>query len=125
MPILPPEPNVHPSDLFDGGGPEGAEHAWWVLHTLPRQEKSLARQLLHAGLPFYLPLRTRRGVIRGAVVDSHLPLFTGYLFLLAGPEQRVAALATRRVARAIPCPSRTPCGATSGRSTCSLNRGCR
>jgi hypothetical protein len=102
MPILSPEPNVHPADLFDGNGPAAAEHVWWVLHTLPRQEKSLARQLLRDGLPFYLPLRTRRGVIRGAVVESRLPLFTGYLFLLAGPGQREAALATHRVARAIP-----------------------
>ena len=73
-----------------------------MLHTRPRQEKSLARQLWRGGVPFYLPLTVRRGLIRGAVVESHLPLFTGYLFLLAGPGQRDAALATRRVARAIP-----------------------
>ena len=104
MPILPPEPNIHPAALFDGDEPTAAEQAWWVLHTRPRQEKSLARQLLGAGLSFYLPLRARRGVIRGAVVDSHLPLFTGYLFLFADRGQREAALATRRVARAIPVP---------------------
>ena len=104
MPILRSEPNIHPADLFDWGRPADAENVWWVLHTKPRQEKSLARQLRRAGLPFYLPLRTRRGVIRGAVVDSHLPLFTGYVFLLAGPGQREAALATRRVVRAIPAP---------------------
>ena len=115
MPILSPPPNLYPENLFAGfespivGPTAGLEelpsgHAWWVLHTQPRQEKSLARQLLDARSPFYLPLTAQRGKVRGRVVESQLPLFPGYIFLLAGPEQRLAARAAKRLVRAIPVP---------------------
>jgi transcription antitermination factor NusG len=115
MPILPPEPNFYPDNLFVGFEsavvcptadlePPPSGYVWWVLHTLPRQEKSLARQLLDGRTPFYLPLTAHRGVVRGRVIESQLPLFPGYVFLLGGPERRLAALATKRVVRAISVP---------------------
>jgi transcriptional antiterminator RfaH len=97
MPILPPEPNSYPETLFDGDAGFRADRRWWVLHTKPRQEKSLARQLLQSQVPFYLPLIERRSLIRGRVMKAHVPLFPGYLFLLAKREERVTALATNRV----------------------------
>jgi len=105
MPILHPEPAWFPASLFDNTtatAPVGCR--WRVLHTKPRQEKSLARQLLKAHIPFYLPLLPRRIPHRGRVMTSHVPLFPGYLFLLASSEERVQALATRRVARALEVP---------------------
>jgi transcription antitermination factor NusG len=104
MPILPTETSLYPDNLFGDAEFTLPEHTWWVLHTRPRQEKSLARQLLSARSPFFLPLAARRNLMRGRVVESRLPLFSGYLFLLAGPDERVSALATKRVARAIPAP---------------------
>jgi transcription antitermination factor NusG len=104
MPILPAEPNCYPEVLFEPSEEAHSGRAWWVLHTRPRQEKSLARQLLDQNVPFYLPLVAQRGQIRGRAVDSLLPLFPSYLFLLAQPEERVTALATKRVVRAIPVP---------------------
>ncbi len=98
MPALPPEPDVFPEDLFRA--PKLQEHpgrAWWVMHTRPRQEKSLARQLHSRRIPFYLPLFARRRPWRGNVTTSYLPLFTGYLFLLANRDERIAALSTSRV----------------------------
>lgn len=77
---------------------------WWVLHTRPRQEKSLARDLHDCGAPFYLPLVRRRTLVRNRVMESSLPLFPGYLFLLADNEERMTALATRRVARSLDVP---------------------
>jgi len=98
MPFLPPEPNSYPETLFDGDDAELREdRRWWVLHTKPRQEKSLARQLLQSQVPFYLPLIERRSLIRGRVMKALVPLFPGYLFLLAKREERVTALATNRV----------------------------
>jgi transcriptional antiterminator RfaH len=101
MPVLPAEPEIYPTTLFT----EEAEFpggAWWVLHTRPRQEKSLAREL-HAGrIPFYLPQVARRSLVRGRALTSHAPLFPGYLFLFAHREQRIAALATRRVVQSLP-----------------------
>jgi transcriptional antiterminator RfaH len=100
MPILPAETDRYPVDLFDGHGATSGE-AWWVLHTRPRQEKSLARELVERCLPFYLPQVERRSRIRGRIVTAHVPLFTSYVFLLGNERQRVAALATHRVVTAL------------------------
>jgi transcriptional antiterminator RfaH len=103
MPILAPEPALFPEDLLDVDSPPGeGGRDWWVLQTRPRQEKSVARDLLDLGVRFYLPLLDRRTMIRGRVFKVQDPLFTGYVFLLGGEQERVAALATRRVARALP-----------------------
>jgi transcription antitermination factor NusG len=50
-----------------------------------------------AQVPFYLPLIPRRLLVRGRVMTSHIPLFPGYFFLLGNREERIKALATRRV----------------------------
>lgn len=103
MPILPAEIVKYPETLFAGYAPTAdAAQAWWVLHTRPRQEKSLARDLIRAQVPFYLPLVSRRNRIRGRLFTSHLPLFTSYVFLLASERQRLTALATRRAVQALP-----------------------
>lgn len=99
MPILPAEPDVHPENLFDDFTVDGS--SWWVAHAKPRQEKSLARHLIAANVPFYLPTIGRRGRIRGRIVTSQIPLFTGYLFLYATGEQRVTALTSNRIARTL------------------------
>ncbi len=100
MPVLPAEPDRFPEGLFQE--PELLQRpgrAWWVMHTRPRQEKSLARELHHGRIPFYLPLFARRRRLRGGIITSYLPLFTSYLFLLADREERIAALTTSRVVR--------------------------
>ena len=101
MPILPAEPQVYPDRLFEPGKEICTERTWWVLHTRPRQEKSLARQLHAGGISYYLPLVQKRLRIRNRTLTSHHPLFGGYLFLLADPEERIKALATQRIVRSI------------------------
>jgi transcription antitermination factor NusG len=103
MPVLAAEPNLYPADLL--GTPleqVATESQWWVLHTRPRQEKSLARQLLEQHIPFYLPLIQRRFRLRGRNMTSHVALFPGYVFLLGDRDQRLGALTTNRVVRALP-----------------------
>jgi len=103
MPLLPLEPFVFPDDLLTGSPlPENDAECWWVLHTRPRAEKALAGKFLGRGLAFYLPLHQRQWRTRGRRFSAHLPLFPGYVFLLASPEERVAALATGRVVRSLP-----------------------
>jgi len=93
---------LFPEGLFGDADPAvSSERVWWVLHTRPRQEKSLARELRERRLGFYLPLLPRRSQLRGRVLTSYVPLFAGYVFLLAEGEDRVAALATGRVVRAL------------------------
>jgi transcriptional antiterminator RfaH len=103
MPLLPPEPNLFPDDLFAGPPAEVPDlgRVWWVLHTKPRQEKSLARQLLRARLPFYLPVVSRRCLVRQRILQSHVPLFAGYVFLLADRSERLNALTTGRIVRTL------------------------
>jgi transcription antitermination factor NusG len=100
MPMLSPETNVNPLNLFDGGGDQ-EDRRWWVMHTKPRQEKVLARQLVQHNIPFYLPLLERRSLIRGRVMQSQIPLFTSYVFVLGNPDERVTALSAYSVVRSI------------------------
>jgi transcription antitermination factor NusG len=97
MPILAAEPSVYPADLFELSPDE--PRRWWVLHTRPRQEKALARQLHAQEVGFYLPLIAKRTKIRGKLVSAHIPLFPGYVFLIGRHEQLLQAYATRRAAR--------------------------
>jgi transcriptional antiterminator RfaH len=103
MPILASEPASFPDTLFqEPPGHEPSNRSWCVLHTRPRQEKSLARQLYQQRLPFYLPLVPKRSRMRNRIVCSYNPLFAGYVFLLATQEERIKALETGRVVRTLP-----------------------
>ncbi len=106
MPILSAEPDRFPTDLFESNDADGGGHVrmWWVLHTKPRQEKSLARHLHAASVPFFLPTVTRRARVRSRVLTSRLPLFTGYVFLHADASGRLTALTSNRVARCLEVP---------------------
>jgi transcription antitermination factor NusG len=102
MPILPREADLFPEELFSDTLPDDlVGRRWWVLHTKPRQEKSLARDLLDRRLPFYLPVVMRRWKSRGRLMNSHVPLFPGYAFLLADSQERIQALATHRVVKSL------------------------
>src|SRR5436190_9248382 len=100
MPILPVEPEQFPDNLFD---PEWKpeDRSWWVLHTRPRQEKSIARHLHKARIPFYLPLMRRPVRVRSRTVTSYVPMFASYVFLLANQDERVSALTTNRVVQSL------------------------
>jgi transcription antitermination factor NusG len=102
MPILPAEPALFPEQVFTMPTPPDLAHRrWWVLQARPRQEKSLARRLHERGCPFFLPLIPRRLRVRGRILTSYVPLFSGYVFLLADGEERAVALATNRVVRSL------------------------
>src|SRR5436309_2974661 len=90
MSLLPPDPDRYPTDLLFGCGVESdPDRVWRVLHAKPRQEKSLARQLYAAAIPYYLPVVRKRCLVHGRVAHSYVPLFPGYLFLLSNREERV------------------------------------
>jgi transcriptional antiterminator RfaH len=94
MPVLPAETSLYPSELFEPPAGHLEDRCWRVLHTKPRQEKSLARRLVRSGIPFYLPLISRRLLMRGRIAESYVPLFSGYVFLLGTREERLKALST-------------------------------
>jgi transcriptional antiterminator RfaH len=102
MPVLAAETQWHPDNLFsEGDSPVPAGHVWWVLHVKPRQEKSIARELLKREVAFYLPLVTRRWRSRTRTMASHLPLFAGYVFSRCDRAGRLTALSTQRVVRCL------------------------
>ncbi len=103
MPSLPLEPFVFPGDLLSEPA-NGRENygRWWVLHTRPRAEKSLARNFLRQTLPFFLPLFKRQWRSPGRrLLCSYVPLFPGYVFLCGDHQARLVALETNLVARVL------------------------
>ncbi len=111
MPILPAEPDLYPLNLWqDFIKPSRAEEAdddepgrkWWCLHTKPRQEKAVARDLRTLKLPYYLPQVIHEDrTPRGRKTRSVIPLFTSYLFLFGDPAERVLSLKANRLVRVI------------------------
>jgi transcription antitermination factor NusG len=101
MPLLPKEPEIHPETLFDV---PPAQAPWWVAHVRSRQEKSVARELLRAGVGYYIPQTEqvkRRG---GRTFRSYLPLFSGYVFLRGTAEELGPARRHDAVVRVIEVP---------------------
>ncbi|MCX7722664.1 MAG: antitermination protein NusG [Verrucomicrobiae bacterium] len=75
------------------------ERVWIVAHTKPRCEKKLARHCAREGVEFTLPCYKVAHRYRGKTVVFEKPLFPGYVFLLMGPNQRVAVLRSNCVVR--------------------------
>jgi transcriptional antiterminator RfaH len=102
MPLLPPEPFMWPESLLAQWPlPAGDSSRWWVLHTKPRTEKSLARYFLSRELAFFLPLAKKQWRNKGRRLTSFVPLFPGYIFLLGNTQARLDALGTHRVAQCL------------------------
>lgn len=109
MPILDREPALYPETLLQTENSENPEvscgtsvdRKWWAVYTKPRQEKSLARELLTSQVPFFLPLISKRIIYRGRRIQSLLPLFSGYLFLFGNDEERLRAVSTNRISQLV------------------------
>ena len=104
MPILDAEPSKYPPDLLAtlSQGPVDPARCWWAVYTKARQEKALARSLVQFEIPFYLPLIPKDNLIRGRRVRSHIPLFSGYVFLYGNENERGRCLTTNRISKILP-----------------------
>ena len=101
MPVLRAEASLYPETLLDSPSWEMPDRRWMVLYTKPRQEKSLARDLVRLQISFFLPLIEKTLQYGQRRLCSHLPLFAGYIFTLASEVERGKMLATNRVLRVI------------------------
>ena len=103
MPILSPETSLFPEGLLDR--PEvgtQTDERWWALYSLPRHEKQLMRKLHALEASFYAPLVPKRSRSpQGRVRVSHVPLFSGYVFLYGDATRRHTALTTNCVSRCL------------------------
>jgi transcription antitermination factor NusG len=99
MPILPTEPEMFPDNLWEGEADRSdPDRRWYCLHTKSRQEKATARDLRAGQVPFYLPQIVREDrTPAGRRTRTTLPLFAGYLFLLATATHRLVALKGNRL----------------------------
>jgi transcriptional antiterminator RfaH len=100
MPILPPEPDCFPPNLWENGASASSdgERKWWCLHTKPRQEKAIARELRKAEVAYYLPQAKKEShTPQGRRIESVVPLFPSYMFLKGKSEDRLIALRGNRV----------------------------
>ncbi len=97
MPILEAETSIYPANLLAEFQNVPPPRNWFIFHTKARQEKALARQLVGMKVPFFLPMVVKDNLIRSRRVQSHIPLFGGYVFILATDAERVQALTTNRV----------------------------
>jgi transcription antitermination factor NusG len=107
MPILPPEPDCYPSDLWMDSTsiPSDGNRTWCCLHTKPRQEKAIARELRKAGVAYYLPQAKKEGrTPQGRRIESIVPLFAGYMFMRGTHEDRQVALRGNRVVAILDVP---------------------
>ena len=105
MPILPVEPDCHPSNLWEEADalPVKAEGTWLCLHTKPRQEKATARDLREQGVVYYLPQVVKESrTPNGRKLQSIVPLFPGYLFLYGDANDRLVALRGNRLVNILP-----------------------
>ena len=102
MPVLAKETCLFPETLLESPDCSAVDSQWMVLYTKPRQEKSLARDLLRQTIPFYLPLVKKTLQYGRRRMASFAPLFDGYLFMLGSEKQRTMSLATNRVLRVLP-----------------------
>lgn len=96
MPILKPEVDVFPGELFDLSS---EEFPWWVAHVRSRQEKLASREALHRGVPFFLPKYEKVARQDGRRRTSFLPLFPGYLFFRGLYDARSEILKTNLCVR--------------------------
>jgi transcription antitermination factor NusG len=100
MPILPAEPDCFPPDLWDNSTwlSSKEDAVWRCLHTKPRQEKATARELLEAGVTYYLPQAVKESrTPQGRKIRAVVPLFAGYLFLHGDPHDRLTVLRSHRL----------------------------
>jgi len=95
MPILSKESDLFPEGLFDIPTDEAP---WEIAHLRARRAKVVARLLLDAEKPFYLPQIEQMKKANGRTFISHLPLFPGYIFLRRVPGLRETLWRTNSVA---------------------------
>jgi len=101
MPILRKESDIFPETLFDLPTEQAP---WEIAHLRSRQEKAVARLLLDAGMPFYLPQIKQTSKKSGRTFVSHLPLFPGYIFLRRVEGLRQTLWRTSAIANMIEVP---------------------
>ena len=70
-----------------------------VIHTKSRREKKVAHYCNNVEIKYYLPLESRIKIYGRKKVQTTLPLFPGYLFVLADGKERYELLLTHHISK--------------------------
>ena len=70
-----------------------------VIHTKSRREKKVAHYCNNVEIKYYLPLESRIKIYGRKKVQTTLPLFPGYLFVLADEKERYELLLTHHISK--------------------------
>lgn len=92
-------PQLWPADKFASHAAIG--RTWFAAYCKPRQEKALAWDLHHKGVPYFLPMVVRETSGGGRRRRNLHPLFPSYLFVAGSEAERLAVLKTDRTVRLI------------------------
>ncbi|RIK85055.1 MAG: hypothetical protein DCC67_04470 [Planctomycetota bacterium] len=90
-------PIVWPDDALA----EESRLDWVAVYSKPRQEKALAWDLQHKGVPYFLPMVLRETSSGGRRRRNLYPLFPSYLFVAGGETEQLAALKTNRTVKLV------------------------
>ncbi|MGA1194151.1 MAG: transcription termination/antitermination NusG family protein [Kiritimatiellia bacterium] len=74
------------------------DHAWCVLHARPRCEKKVVEFCKTRSIYAYLPLMVKKHRYGARLRQYEVPLFTGYVFALAGKQDVLTLRQNQRVA---------------------------
>lgn len=88
--------------LPDGPSLDDDATVWTAAYSKPRQEKALAWDLCHSGVPYFLPMIYRETSSGGRRRRNLYPMFKSYIFCAGDEAGRLAALRTRRTVSFIP-----------------------
>ncbi len=77
----------------------GVNKKWMVIHTKSRREKKIAQYCNNMDIKYYLPLEKRIKFYGRKKGQTTLPLFPGYLFVLADGKERYELLLTHHISK--------------------------
>lgn len=82
------------------------DEAWAVLHTRPRCEKKLIREMEIHGMRAYTPLETRPHQYGSRKRENDIPIFSGYIFGLYSDRNKAWIRQNQYLANFLPAGSR-------------------
>ena len=78
------------------------EHRWYPVYCKPNKEKKLSELATQKNISWYLPTFLHYRMTRGHRVESHIPMFPGYVFLLLNRQQNWQVKTSGLVIRILP-----------------------
>jgi transcriptional antiterminator RfaH len=83
------------------------EHRWYPVYCKPNKEKKLSELATHKNISWYLPTFLHYRMTRGHRVESHIPMFPGYVFLQLNRQQNWQVKTSGLIIRILPVTEKT------------------